>query len=269
MKYLFGEQKKIERKIKQAKSILLVCDFDGTLVTIKPTPKLARLPAKTKKLLSLLSRNRKYNVGIISGRSLSDIRKLIGLNSIFYAGNHGLEIKLPKSQKFVYSQARQTKPLIQKLSKEFDKLSSGYKGLFIENKIYTLSIHYRNCPAGQIPGFKKDVRRICFPLINKRKIRVTEGKKVIEIVPPLAWDKGKALCWIKDRLKANKALTIYIGDDRTDEDAFTQIKRGLSVYVGEKKEHSSAKFYLRHPNQVVYFLTLLIKLENGKSKQSK
>lgn len=263
MKYLFSEQKKIETKIRKAKSILLVCDFDGTLVCIKPTPKLVRLPKKTKKLLSLLAKDKRNSVGIMSGRPLSEIRKIIGLDNIFYTGNHGFEIKLPKRKKFIHPQAKKTRYLIKSLAKEFAGLLSGYKGLLIEDKIYTLSIHYRNCLRGQIASLKKDVRRVCLPLIKEKKIRLTLGKKVIEIRPPVDWNKGKALSWIENKLKIYKALTIYIGDDRTDEDAFAQIRRGLAIYVGRKKKYSSAKFYLFNPNQVIEFLTFLTNLQNG------
>jgi len=268
VKYLFSERKKIERKIEKAKSILLVCDFDGTLVSIKPTPNLVHLPPKTKKLLFLLSGDKKYNVGIISGRPLVEVKKLVGLDNIFYVGNHGFEIKLPKRKKFIYSQAKKIRPLIKSLSKKFNKLLSCYNEILVEDKIYTLSIHYRNCRANQVASLKKDARRIYLPLVKKKKVRVTEGKKVIEIRPPLDWDKGKALRWTRNRLKKNKSLTIYIGDDRTDEDAFAQTGKGLSVYVGAKKRHSSAKFYLSGPNQVVSFLTFLVKLENDRAKKS-
>ncbi len=268
LKYLFSERKKIERKIEKAKSILLVCDFDGTLVSIKSTPNMVHLPPKTKKLLFLLSGDKRYNVGIISGRPLCEVKKLIGLNNIFYVGNHGFEIKLPKRQKFVYPQAKKIRPLIKNLSKKFNKLLSGYNGILIEDKTYTLSIHYRNCLANQIASLKKGARSIYLPLVKKRKVRVTEGKKVIEIRPPLDWDKGEALRWTRNRLKKKNALTIYIGDDRTDEDAFAQTGKGLSIYVGAKKKHSAAKFYLSGPNRVVSFLTFLVKLENDRAKKS-
>jgi trehalose-phosphatase len=270
LKYLFSEQKKIEKKIRRAKSILLVCDFDGTLASIKPTPRGVRLPQETKRLLFLLAKDKNNNVGIISGRSLSEIKKIVGVDNIFYAGNHGFEIKLPKRKKFVHPQAKKFRYLLKKLTKELKERLRGYKGLLVENKISTLSIHYRRCPAAQITRIKKDIRSIFLPLVKEKKIKITGGKKVIEIRPPVNWDKGKALSWIKDKLKARKALTIYLGDDETDEDAFACIEKGLAIYVGTKKRHSRAKFYLPEPKKVINFLKFLIKTKkDDRIKKSK
>ena len=254
---MFRDIKKINSKIKKAKSILLVCDFDGTLVGIKSTPQEVYLPQNVKQIITLLAKDKRNIFGIISGRPLSEIKKLVGINSIFYVGNHGFEIKLPKKKKFVHPQAKKATRFIKNLVKELKRELSAYKEILIEDKTYTLSVHYRNCPRSQIASLKRDVRSICLPLVKEGKIKVTEGKKVIEIRPPIDWNKGEALLWIEEKIKSPKSLTVYIGDDKTDEDAFAQVKKGLSIFVGKKKEDSCAEFYLEKPKEVINFLKLL------------
>ncbi|MBN2097347.1 MAG: hypothetical protein JW714_02580, partial [Candidatus Omnitrophica bacterium] len=105
MQYLFCAWAKLEKKLKQAKYILLCLDFDGTLTPIKPKPALAKLGAERRLLLAGLVGSRDCLVAIISGRSLKDLKSKISLNGLVLAGNHGLEISYGK-KKFIYPQAK-------------------------------------------------------------------------------------------------------------------------------------------------------------------
>ena len=63
-----------------------------------------------------------------------------------------------------------------------------------------------------------------------RELRRIDGKKVYELLPDIDWNKGKAVLWLLETLELERgnALPIYIGDDRTDEDAFCALeKRGV------------------------------------------
>ena len=80
------------------------------------------------------------------------------------------------------------------------------------------------------------------------------GKKVLEIRPPLAWDKGKAALWLlrKQELAYGRGnvVPVYIGDDSTDEDAFEALKgRGVTVFVGPPRL-SAAQYYLKQTQEV-------------------
>ncbi|MFH1856186.1 MAG: trehalose-phosphatase [Candidatus Omnitrophota bacterium] len=264
MKYLFDNIKEIEAKIKKAKMVLLACDFDGTLAGIEALPSMVRFSQEAKKIFSLLTRNEKITAGIISGRPIAELKKITQFNNkkVFYAGNHGFEIQLSGEGKFIYPPAKESVVLLKKTALRLKQALKGYEGILVEEKGYSLSIHYRNCHKKDAVAFKKDVNRICLPFVKEGQIKLSGGKKVIEVRPPFDWNKGTALEWIEKRLKkaGNKFLTIYIGDDKTDEDAFAKIKNGFGIYVGRKKKRSAAGFYLPNPKQVLKFLSFLNKL---------
>ena len=85
-------EKDIVKKIKRAKGIIFFLDYDGTLTPIRKKPSLARIEKDTKALLKKLQAEPWAEIFIISGRSLKNVKNLIGLKSIHYIGNHGMEL---------------------------------------------------------------------------------------------------------------------------------------------------------------------------------
>ena len=82
--------------------LALILDYDGTLTPIAPTPAMATLPAETKNLLERLSNHPDVFIAVVSGRSLQDVKAMVGIEGITYAGNHGLEILHNDGSKFVH-----------------------------------------------------------------------------------------------------------------------------------------------------------------------
>src|SRR5262249_30689845 len=83
--------------------------------------------------------------------------------------------------------------------------------------------------------------------------RLAKGNKVFEIRPRVPWNKGTAVHWIQQQLGRPDALTIYLGDDITDEDAFMALPEAISVKVG-KMSRTAADFRLKDPAEVCRFL---------------
>lgn len=77
-------------------------DYDGTLAPIAPHPDLAILPQETKNVLQRLSNINDVYIAIISGRGVENVKNMVGIEGITYAGNHGLEILHPDGSKFVH-----------------------------------------------------------------------------------------------------------------------------------------------------------------------
>lgn len=235
---------------------LLLLDYDGTLTPIKDHPKLARLSPARKLFLRRLARRPGIKMALISGRELADLKKQAGLPGLIYAGNHGFEIEAggrrwvhPAAKKFV----RQLPALKARLERELRR-----PGVFIEDKGLSLSVHYRRLPAGQLPAFKKLFARAVRPW--RGLANVTRGKKVFELRPPVAWDKGKAVQWLIKNLKLKAYHPVYIGDDRTDEDAFRALRgRGLTYRVG-RPAATAAHFHLKNVAAVYRLLGRLEEL---------
>lgn len=238
-------------------NIFLFLDYDGTLTPIVKSPDKAFI---SEYMRSLIIRLKEYiPIAVISGRSLQDIKGRAGIEDIIYAGNHGAEIW--NGSKIVKGQESEVES---NLLKEFlDKLKnklSHIEGILIEDKGVTAGIHFRMAKVKNMAEFFDTFSKIAKDYENSFK--VTSGKKVFEIRPLNAWNKGDAVLWIIKNL-GNGKIPVYIGDDTTDEDAFRAIKgKGISICIGGSSE---ADYYLTGQQEVEDFLKQLIKLseKNG------
>jgi trehalose 6-phosphate phosphatase len=80
---------------------------------------------------------------------------------------------------------------------------------------------------------------------------------VYELLPRIEWDKGKAVMWLLKALglERENVRPIYIGDDRTDEDAFRALKEyGVGILVSDELQPTSATYSLKNPSEVEGFL---------------
>ncbi|MBF0384720.1 MAG: trehalose-phosphatase [Candidatus Omnitrophica bacterium] len=267
MEYLYDHWDRIKYNL-AAKKIIIFLDYDGTLTPIAKTPAQANLSPKVRTVLIRLSSIDDCTVAIISGRSLEDVREKVGINYLTYAGNHGFEIdsgfKAPHVYFLPYT-LRQVLDLVYiKLVRQFFLR----EGVFVENKNFSLSVHYRLAKKKDITEIKKIIAEVCSPYQKSRDIKVSKGKKVMEIKPFLDWDKGKAVLWVLRRIKASlkeeNVQSIYIGDDKTDEDAFTALKnKGLTIRVG-KSEQSTAEFYLKSVKEVHRLLRHIVGIKESR-----
>jgi trehalose 6-phosphate phosphatase len=255
---------KVVKQLRDANRILLLLDYDGTLTPIVQRPELADLPHSVRRLLEVLVRQRRLTLAIISGRALVDIRDKVGIGNIFYAGNHGLEIEGPGIS-FVSPLAGEFKPVLRRLYRELSRALGAIKGVLVEDKGLTLSVHYRQVAGDKSKEVKDIFERITGNAAGSGRIRITSGKKVYEIRPAVAWDKGKAVRVLIEKCgggeQKGEPLPVYIGDDLTDEDAFRVIENygsGISVFVGEGDSPSSARYFLQSTDEVARFLGLLL-----------
>ncbi|MDI6804263.1 MAG: trehalose-phosphatase [Bacteroidota bacterium] len=235
--------------------IFIFLDYDGTIVPIQEKPKQAKLPESSRLLLDELAQHPNTYVGIVSGRSMKDIRRMVKLTSLFYIANHGYEIYSRKI-KWRHPIVTDIVPILKKLRTNFKKALKAIHGVLIENKIITLSIHYRQLSGTLVSTLKKIIKSKMQEY--SRFLKISSGKKVFEIKPKNNWNKGKAIFKVMDLFNATTdPLIIYIGDDKTDEDAFRLLPKGaFAIYVGSNSS-SKAKYFLNDPNEVILFLKKL------------
>lgn len=238
---------------------MLFLDFDGTLVSITGRPQDARLDSKAKAALKALSRLARYKLAIISGRSLNDLKRRVGLKGVIYSGNHGLEFEGPKI-KFCVTLPRNYRKLLGRLVQMLRRKLSGRKGILIEDKGLSLSVHYRLAAKRDSADIKTRFHEAVIMALVNGSIEIKTGKKILEIRPAVKWDKGSAVLWLLARQKG--FLPVYLGDDVTDEDVFRVLRnKGMTIFVGKPRPGFSAQYYLRGNTEVKEFLQRLIKLE--------
>lgn len=258
MNYLWQDLKKISALLKGNRPKLLLLDFDGTLTPIAQSPQEAKLSEKTKKLLQKLSKKSGFYLAILSGRKLDDIKTKINLQNIIYGGNHGLEGEI-LGEKFIFPIPSKMLRDIREIKKELNQIAGQFKGVLIEDKELTLSFHYRLANKQQVPEIRLLINRTLKPYLINKSVSKIAGKKVIDIMPNLKWNKGHfaALIIKKITLLTNKRpLVIAIGNDLTDEDIFQKLKNEITATVGKKKK-SWAKYYLKNSKDTVSFLEWL------------
>ena len=266
MQHLFQSWESFSSDISAAAHTLLLSDYDGTLTPIVGRPDEAVLSSEVRDKLRALAEKPTFSVGIISGRSLSEVKTLVGIEGIYYAGNHGLEIEGP-ALKFIHPVAKAAQVEINDLAQQFSTRFGSIEGVIMENKGLSLSIHYRLVKKSDEKVLAEIFHQITSPWLRDSKIRVTSGKKVWEVRPPIDWHKGKAVETImketKTMLRGEQGLTIYLGDDMTDEDAFRIIHRpqGWSIFVGQENPSSNADYFLNSTAEVETFLSRLLKLK--------
>jgi trehalose 6-phosphate phosphatase len=255
---------KLVEKIHRADKILFLSDFDGTLAAIVEKPELAVMSDETRILLKALTREHRFTVGIISGRALNDLKSKVDISGIIYAGNHGFEIEGPGIN-FVNPLVDEIKPFFRILLQILMLSLGSIKGVFIEDKGITLSVHYRQAEDDKVCEIEKVMKKVIDRPVSRGLFNITTGKEVYEVRPAINWDKGKAIRLLMKRHgkggRRSGLLVIYLGDDRTDEDGFKVIEKygnGISVIVSENNTNTSANYRLSSTDEVRCFLVKLL-----------
>ncbi len=266
MQHLFQSWPDFSAAIISAHHVLFLADYDGTLTPIVSLPQDAVLSDKARHRLSVLAEQPKYSVGVISGRSIDELKSLVSIEGIYYSGNHGLEIEGP-GLRYFHPPAEQTRATIREMAGRLAEALENITGVIIQEKGLSLSVHYRLVNESEENNVAKIFHRISEPLTRQGKISVFSGKKVLEVKPPLDWDKGKAVEIIIKKLKVlldiERIVTVFLGDDTTDEDAFRILHRpdGWGVFIAGEKTSSVADYYLDSVAEVEELLDRLIKLK--------
>lgn len=257
-KKLFQNLPLIFKKIKQAENIDLFLDYDGTLVGFQNKPDMVKTPEKVSNCIKEIIKNKKFNVFIITGRTLEDIKKLVKIQGLNYAAVHGIQIQNNNGEEFVWNDAEKIQPVIKKIKKQSLKCFNEYKDVTLEDKKFTLALHYRNQIEEKNNETVKKFKKIVKDFDENNNLDLIFGSKVIE-VRPKGWDKGNAVeYFLEKKPEKNNSFVLYLGDDTTDEDAFSFLNKknlGLSVYVENyENRETKADFYVKNPDKVYDFL---------------
>ncbi|MBI4951499.1 MAG: trehalose-phosphatase [Myxococcales bacterium] len=225
--------------------VLCAFDFDGTLAPIVADRERAAMRGRTARLFARVCE--RYPCAVISGRGHADVAARLGGAPVKYViGNHGLE---PGAELGAFERkiARARALLAAALA--------GVPGVDIEDKRYTLAVHYRRARQKRAARVAIASAVASLPV----RMRVVSGKLVVNVLPERAPNKGTALVRLRALEGASTAL--YVGDDVTDEDVFAldQPGRLFTVRVGASRA-SAARYFLRDQREVDALLAKLVEL---------
>ncbi|XP_028104339.1 trehalose-phosphate phosphatase A-like isoform X3 [Camellia sinensis] len=261
----------------KGKRIALFLDYDGTLSTIVDNPDCAFMSNPMRATVRNLAKY--FPTAIISGRSRDKVYEFVGLTELYYAGSHGMDIIGPVrpmsndppncirstdnqgKEVNLFQPASEFLPMIDEVFRSLVEITKDINGAKVENNKFCVSVHYRNVDEQYWTTIAESVHDI---LKDYPRLRLTHGRKVLEVRPVLDWDKGKAVEFLLESLglsNCDDVLPIYIGDDRTDEDAFKVLRvgnRGYGILVSSAPKESNALYSLRDPSEVMEFLKSLV-----------
>ena len=257
MPHLLNVWPRVSRQISLAEHVVLFSDYDGTLAPIAGRPDLAALPQRTRDCLLSIQRSNRFTLALVSGRGLPDLKEMVGIPGLIYAGNHGLEIEGPNGN-FVHQEAEELKPHLDGILRDLRERLSPLEGVYVEGKGLTLSVHYRLTPEELRPQVMTGFDEALAQADGESRLRITRGKEVLEVRPGVDWHKGRAIAKIAQTFPEG-TLHIFFGDDLTDEDGFTAVQEldGISVFVGPPRQPTRALYRVDSPAEVAQALELM------------
>ncbi|KAH7295686.1 hypothetical protein KP509_27G060700 [Ceratopteris richardii] len=230
-------------EVAKGKQIVMFLDYDGTLSPIVKDPERAIMSEAMRTAVRKLAAC--FPTAIISGRNREKVFDFVGLSELYYAGSHGMDIMGP---------AQGSNGIKASGVKSYD-------GKGNEVVLFQPAKDFESTINKDWDVLADEVRAVVqfFPTLC-----LTEGRKVLEVRPSISWDKGKALEYLLNALGLEgrpDVFPVYIGDDRTDEDAFKVLNKqnhGLGILVSTAVKETNAQSSLRDPSEVLEFLQRLV-----------
>jgi trehalose 6-phosphate phosphatase len=234
--------------------LVLLLDIDGTLAPLAPRPEDAGVPPATRTLLTAFAAMPDVFVVAVSGRAVDDARRMVDVDGLWVIGNHGVELGEPGKPSTVRDDIASFANAIDAAANRAAKAFASDSGVLVENKRWTLSVHYRLALRERVPNVIDKTRDIGREL----GLKVTLGKEVLEVRPPVDVNKGTASIELAVRLGAfaPMASLLCVGDDQTDEDMFRSVRqhdvRPVTVRVASSDDcgETSAEFRVDDPDAV-------------------
>ncbi len=204
----------------------ILLDIDGTLAPTVAHPDESSVPARTLEVLRVLV-GRYALVGVISGRTIDEARRLVPVEGVAFSGNHGLEVLVDGVVRPV-PEAAVHAGTIRRAAERLEPVVRGAGG-WIEDKGLTLTLHYRQSTdivaAARLIGAEAD------RIARELGLRSVPGRMSFELRPPTEASKGTAVRALL--ATAPVARSLYAGDDTTDLDAFAAVDVSVAVDSAE------------------------------------
>jgi trehalose 6-phosphate synthase/phosphatase len=233
--------------------LLLLLDYDGTLVPFTATPELARPDTALLRLLRSLAGRPDTEVHIVSGRGREALELWIGSLPIWLHAEHGFWSRAPGQAEWTPAadiHASWREPVLAILR----DITARTPGSLIEVKAVAIAWHYRMADLETGARRANELRIHLNQLLSNQPVEILAGNRVLEI-RPYGVHKGRILPPMSPEREARTTI-LAIGDDRTDEDLFTSLPPdAISVKVGPGS--TRARFRLESTSSVRALLQML------------
>jgi trehalose-phosphatase len=221
---------RLGRVARGGRPVALLFDYDGTLAPLRPTPAEATLPSCVRRAMHRLAGRPGVGLGVVTGRALSDVRAMVGLDGVYYAGTSGLEVDL-LGRLLVPPGIDEARAPLDQLAGRLSDVAASYAGAWVEQKPFGLTLHYRAVARPLTGRLRLDAAEALAPWSGR--VRVEDVTLGLEVVPEVGWDKGTAVRQILADM-VEGAYPVYAGDAANDAPAFAAVEAagGLTIAVG-------------------------------------
>ena len=218
-------------------SVALFLDVDGTLLDLAARPGDVVTPAGLVGTLANIERKLGGALALISGRSIDDIDHLFAPLRLRASGVHGAEIRFEPDGS---TTSKLSTELPHSLLAALRRAVEPFPGVFVENKRFSFTVHYRMAPSAEQP-----VRDLVNQLVDSVPIvvDVMDAHCAIEIKSP-SFDKGVAIATFLSTSTFSERKPIFVGDDTTDESGFALVsaRGGFAYSVGRPRPGAIGSF---------------------------
>jgi trehalose 6-phosphate phosphatase len=207
----------------------VLLDVDGTLLDLAATPHSVVVPQRLKQALKALELQSGGATSFVSGRSMADLDRLFAPLRLAAVAGHGAELRARAGG----VQQRYEAGIPADLRQRLEEFGAMHEGIIVEDKGYSLALHYR-----LVPQFGASVHaavvEVCADY-RQSAIDVLAGKFVVE-VKPSSFNKGTGIRELMKSAPFRGRQPIFIGDDVTDEAAFAVLPEfdGIGFSVGRE-----------------------------------
>ncbi len=235
-------------------SLLVVADYDVTLTPLGCGPESARVNPRTRRQLQALADLPDVFVGITSDRSVDDLKEIVGLSGIYYAGAGGLELDL-LGVRVNHPAAESAKADLDASALALGRLAARYDGAWLEQKPFGLTLHFHDVMDQKAEVLTLEALRI-LDLASDR-LNVRRVAKGLEVTANLDWDWGTALGFILEDA-ARDAIPVFAGVPPCGLDAMRAARRHGGIAIGVGTEVSrEADYHLNSTEDLAEMLEML------------
>ncbi len=257
----------LTRRVDSRRPVVFL-DYDGTLTPIVDRPEDAVISEHMRAAVRRLTE--RTTVCVVSGRDRPVVARWMDIDGLVIAGSHGFDLGDHRDDAVWHDTMTGVAELLSTVTNRLRADVEAVQGTVIEPKRFSVAVHYRLVA----PQERRDVKEVVNALLAgyPDQLKVTPGKMVYEIQPKVDWDKGKAVQYLRHALQVDgeEFVTLYLGDDITDEDAFRTLKeppdgqlQGIGIVVADRSDPeqagrtTAADFALESTGEVRRFLDTL------------
>jgi trehalose 6-phosphate synthase/phosphatase len=247
---------RLVKAFEQARSRLILLDYDGTLAPYASLPQEAVPTPTLINLLQRLGQDKRSVTAIVSGRARVDLEQWFGgIANIWLAAEHGAVLRSPLSQQWEEPAPGISDVWKQRVYPILEHFVDRTPGSFIEEKEFSLVWHYRMADPEFGDWLANDLVANLEHMLADSPVKPVKGQRTVEV--KLIWANKRQVCSRFLLTGSQPEFILAAGDDATDEDLFSQLPSSAwTIHVGRNR--SRARYFVVGPEEMVGLIAQLV-----------